>query len=49
VAALRRLVPDVAEREAYLCGPPPWMAAVKASLYEAGMSGAFVHTEEFAW
>jgi ferredoxin-NADP reductase len=49
VAALRRLVPDVAEREAYLCGPAPWMATVKACLHEAGMSGKFVHTEEFAW
>jgi len=48
-AALRWLVPDVADREAYLCGPPPWMAAVRTSLREAGMADALIHAEEFAW
>jgi predicted ferric reductase len=49
VAALCRLVPDVADREAYLCGPPPWMAAVRTSLREAGMAADLIHAEEFAW
>ena len=48
-AALRWLVPDVAGCEAYLCGPPPWMAAVRASLREAGMPHHLIHAEEFAW
>jgi len=48
-ATLRWLVPDVADREAYLCGPPPWMAAVRASLREAGMADDLIHAEEFAW
>jgi len=48
-AALRWLIPDVAEREAYLCGPPPWMAAVRTSLREAGMPDHLIHSEEFAW
>ena len=49
VAALRWLVPDVAGREAYVCGPPPWMAAVRADLRTAGVPGDLVHSEEFAW
>jgi ferredoxin-NADP reductase len=49
VAALRRLVPDVADREAYLCGPPPWMAAVRATLHDAGVADDLIHAEEFAW
>jgi predicted ferric reductase len=49
VAVLRGLVPDIAECEAYLCGPPPWMAAVRADLREAGVADYLIHTEEFAW
>jgi ferredoxin-NADP reductase len=48
-AALRWLVPDVADREAYLCGPPPWMAAVRTTLREAGVADDLIHAEEFAW
>jgi predicted ferric reductase len=49
VGALRRLVPDVADREAYLCGPPPWMAAVRTTLHDAGVADDLIHAEEFAW
>ncbi|GAA2652808.1 oxidoreductase [Paractinoplanes durhamensis] len=48
-AALRWLVPDVAEREAYVCGPPAWMAAVRTSLRDAGLPDHRIHAEEFAW
>jgi predicted ferric reductase len=48
-AALRRLVPGIAEREVYLCGPPPWMDAVRATLREVGVPAQRIHTEEFAW
>lgn len=48
-AALHRLVPDVRDREAYLCGPPPWMAAVRSDLRAAGMPDDLIHSEEFAW
>jgi predicted ferric reductase len=47
--ALRRLVPDIAVREAYLCGPPAWMAAVRADLRAAGLPADLIHREEFAW
>ncbi|MEV8516076.1 hypothetical protein [Dactylosporangium sp. NPDC051484] len=48
-AGLRRLVPDVAEHEVFLCGPPPWMAAVRATLAACGVAAERIHTEEFAW
>ncbi|GAA3290632.1 ferredoxin reductase family protein [Dactylosporangium vinaceum] len=45
---LRRLVPDVTVREAYLCGPPAWTAAVRADLRASGMPADRIHTERFA-
>jgi ferredoxin-NADP reductase len=49
VQALLWLVPDVAEREVFLCGPPPWMGTVRATLREAGVGPDRIHAEEFAW
>lgn len=49
VTGLRWLVPDVAGHEVFLCGPPPWMSAVRATLRDAGVSADHVHAEEFAW
>jgi ferredoxin-NADP reductase len=43
------MVPDVAEREVVLCGPPPWMGTVRATLREAGVGPDRIHAEEFAW
>jgi ferredoxin-NADP reductase len=48
-AVLRWLVPDVADRVAYLCGPPAWMAAVRRTLRAAGLAADRIHSEEFAW
>lgn len=47
--ALRWLIPDVSEHEAYLCGPPPWMNAARTTLREAGVGAGHIHIEEFAW
>lgn len=49
LAGLRWLVPDVAGHEVFLCGPPPWMSAVRATLRDAGVPTGRIHTEEFAW
>ena len=49
VAALRRLVPDVAQREVFVCGPPDWMNSVQRSLWAADVAPEHIHTEEFAW
>lgn len=47
--ALRRIVPDVHARDAYVCGPVPWMRAVRLALIEAGTPRRHIHAEEFAW
>lgn len=49
LAGLRWLVPDVAGHEVFLCGPPTWMAGVRATLREAGVGTDHIHAEEFAW
>jgi predicted ferric reductase len=47
-AHLQTLVPDVAERDVYLCGPPAMADAVARSLRRAGVPRRFLHTERFA-
>lgn len=47
--ALRHLVPDIAERDVYVCGPTPWMDAVVAAARDCGVPDAAVHTEQFAY
>jgi predicted ferric reductase len=47
--ALRRLVPDIAEHDVYVCGPETWTAAVVAAATAAGVAGDRIHTESFAW
>ncbi|MFC9508150.1 ferric reductase-like transmembrane domain-containing protein [Streptomyces sp. NPDC057002] len=45
---LARLVPDIAGRDVYLCGPPPMMNAVLGSLRELGVPRPQVHFERFS-
>jgi ferredoxin-NADP reductase len=47
--ALRRIAPDVAERDVYLCGPGPWMDTLRASLRAEGVPAGQIHCEDFAW
>ncbi|CAN5233458.1 ferric reductase-like transmembrane domain-containing protein [soil metagenome] len=49
VAALRFWVPDIAERDTYVCGPPVWTAQVVQSLRAAGVSPDQIHLESFSW
>jgi ferredoxin-NADP reductase len=44
---LRGLVPDVSERDVYLCGPPGMMDAAAKSLRTLGVRRAQLHTERF--
>ncbi len=44
---LARLVPDVRQRDVYLCGPPGMTAAAFASLRRAGVPEHHIHTEGF--
>lgn len=46
--SLRVRVPDIAERDAFLCGPPPLVAAAVAGLRAAGVPKRHIHFEDFA-
>ena len=48
-AALERLVPDVRERDVYLCGPVPMMQHVERSLRRLGLPPRQIHAERFAY
>jgi predicted ferric reductase len=49
LTALRHWVPDIAERDVYVCGPEPWAALVRQTLEAAGLSPEHLHLETFAW
>jgi len=44
---LRALVPDIAERDVYLCGPPAMIDTIHASLRRAGLARRQIVTERF--
>jgi predicted ferric reductase len=46
---LRRLVPDLAERDVYLCGPPGMTETAIRSLRRAGVPRRRIHHESFAF
>jgi predicted ferric reductase len=45
---LRELVPDLTEREVYLCGPPGMVTAIRRSLLRSGVHRRHLHVERFA-
>ncbi len=47
--ALLELVPDVAERDVFLCGPPAMAASVRAALREVGLARRHLHEERFSF
>ncbi|MEU4656202.1 ferredoxin reductase family protein [Streptomyces sp. NPDC023723] len=47
-AELARLIPDLTDRDVFLCGPPPMMNAVLGSLRELGVPGPQIHFERFS-
>lgn len=48
-AALTAAVPDVAEREVFVCGPAPYMDAMRTGLLAAGLPEARYHQETFSF
>ena len=46
---LRRWLPDVADRDVYVCGPQEWTTAVRRTLVAAGLPAAQLHVENFGW
>jgi predicted ferric reductase len=49
LAALQYWVPDIADRDVYVCGPERWTNLVRASLLAAGLPAERLHLEIFAW
>ncbi|HEX6509095.1 MAG TPA: ferredoxin reductase family protein [Chloroflexota bacterium] len=49
VQHIRKLVPDVARREIYLCGPSGMMRSVRTSLQHAGVLAQHIHFDQFAF
>lgn len=47
-ASLRRLVADLADRDAYVCGPKEFVADVRAALLDAGVAPPAIHHEAYA-
>jgi predicted ferric reductase len=48
-AALLRLVPDIAQRDVFVCGPPAWIDHVVEAALDAGVPSAAIHTERFSY
>ncbi|QNN54554.1 ferredoxin reductase family protein [Nocardioides mesophilus] len=49
LTALRFWVPDLVERDLYVCGPEPWAAAVRETALAAGLPPEQFHLETFSW
>ena len=49
LAALRHWVPDIADRDVYVCGPEPWIADVRRTTTAAGLPPEQLHVETFGW
>ena len=49
LTALRYWVPDIAERDVYVCGPEVWTSLVRDTLLRAGLPEDRLHLETFGW
>jgi predicted ferric reductase len=47
--ALRYWVPDITERDVFVCGPEHWTDLVRVTLTAAGLPPDRLHLENFAW
>ena len=47
--ALRRWIPDLADRDVFLCGPTAWTNGVEGLALAAGVPSERIHTESFGW
>lgn len=45
---IARLVPDLSERDVFLCGPPVMMKLIRATLAGMGVSSSRIHYERFS-
>jgi ferredoxin-NADP reductase len=49
IPALRRIVPDVADCDVYVCGPPGLVDALQRRLRRLGVPRHQIHAERFAY
>jgi predicted ferric reductase len=49
LTALTYWVPDIAERDVYVCGPSAWAESVRRTTEAAGVSSDHFHLETFGW
>jgi predicted ferric reductase len=49
LTALRHWVPDIAERDVYVCGPEAWVESVRRTTAAAGLPAEQFHVETFGW
>jgi ferredoxin-NADP reductase len=49
LTALRYWIPDIAQRDVFVCGPQAWTDLVCRTLVAAGLSPDHLHHETFAW
>jgi ferredoxin-NADP reductase len=49
VTALRCWVPDIADRDVYVCGPDGWMDSMRRAATGAGVPAEQLHVESFRW
>jgi predicted ferric reductase len=47
--ALRRWIPDISDRDVFLCGPSAWTDGFERLVLAAGVPGERIHTENFGW
>jgi predicted ferric reductase len=47
--ALRSWIPDLADRDVFLCGPSAWTAGFERLALAAGVPADRIHTESFGW
>jgi ferredoxin-NADP reductase len=47
-AHLRELVPDIADRDVHVCGPPGLTDVLERNVRAAGVPKRFIHAERFA-
>jgi predicted ferric reductase len=49
LSALTYWVPDIADRDVYVCGPEPWAQDVRRTTAAAGLPADRLHVESFGW
>ena len=46
---LKHWIPDVHDRDLYICGPDEWTARVVKSALDAGVPHPQIHVASFTW